>query len=574
MSIAPIFDILSIKMLVLTLTHPESLLYTSEIIEQLHPVGVEIRFDLYSDKSFDILLQAISIYLDNGVKVLFCVRKPEDGGLWEGTESNRLSIYSQVLDQLEAKLNQSNISNFYLDLEEELFTSFSHNSDLVKLQDVDRALITILGMISKHSMTLVASFHDFQKRPDGIPQRMRTLAASIQRILEKFFPDARGIAKKSNPASDSLQDTSLLNVVFKSAVQIKSSEDLLALVKESRELNSELFDHDFVCLGMGYQGLPTRILSNKLGSKWCYVSGDEIGLIESITGKPQRKENLQKKLGHISMELARYSYNFNTINSNTAVYGIIGNPVGHSKSPAFHNQVFATKDKNAVYLPFEVDDVSAFFEMAEFLDIRGLSVTVPFKNEVLPYAVEHSKEVEQIQAANTLVKKQDGWLAYNTDYLGFMAPLMDIDLYSKKATVIGAGGASKAIIYALLNAGMEVLLINRTASKAEAICQHFEQYYPGKIVSASLHVDSLSMIKEFSDLLVQTTSVGMEPDVESNPLEFYQFKGHELAYDIIYTPEKTKFLQAAKECGARIISGKDMFIKQAEEQSRLFLELL
>jgi 3-dehydroquinate dehydratase/shikimate dehydrogenase len=237
------------------------------------------------------------------------------------------------------------------------------------------------------------------------------------------------------------------------------------------------------------------------------------------------------------------------------VYGVIGNPVAHSRSPHIHNAGLAALGLDAVYLPFLVDDVREFLRVADLLGVSGVSVTVPHKLAVIPHLARQDPSVARIGACNTLVRAEGGWHGTNTDWPGFLAPL-DRRFGSGggsriRATVIGAGGTSRAVVYGLRETGAEVLILNRTLAGASGIAQEFGCRAGG-------------------DLVVQTTSCGMEPAVDCDPLPEYRFRGTELVYELVYRPAVTPFLGRAMAAGCRWIGGMEMLLEQAYEQFRLF----
>lgn len=291
-------------------------------------------------------------------------------------------------------------------------------------------------------------------------------------------------------------------------------------------------------LGEGQYALFSRLLYKRLGSLWGYITPEWI-----------------EKCGGVRMP--------DFPDKEPEVFGIIGYPVGHSKSPSIHNRWIESLGLNAVYIPFLTDDPQAFFQLAEILPVKGFSVTVPHKETVIPLLDRLEPPVKKIGACNTVYRKEGKWIGTNTDYEGFLSPL---DTFLKaesirSALVIGAGGAARTAVHALCDRGVDVKICNRTIEKAERLAEEAG----GKAVTPE-EVNSSGPY----DLLVQTTSVGMEPDVKGDPLPGYRFTGRELVYDIIYTPERTEFLRRAEEEGCRTLGGRQMLRRQAEAQFRIF----
>ena len=312
-------------------------------------------------------------------------------------------------------------------------------------------------------------------------------------------------------------------------------------------ISDELKDVEKIIIGMGEWGIPTRILYRRCGSMLTFASdGDAVAP------------------GQISAKELKTLYHADRVTDRTAIYGIIGNPVYHSTSPQIHNPGFRAINYDAIYLPFLVDNIRSFFSLAEYLRMRGFSVTIPYKTQVLMFLGRISREVKQIGSCNTVVRVPGMWKGFNTDYYGFLSPILkDIDSGRiKSALVIGAGGASKAIVWALRNRGVKVTILNRTLSRAADI--------------AALNLcefDTLENARKYEgtvDLVVQTTSVGLYPDFDLNPIEGFRFTGHEIVYDIIYKPRMTKLLTEAAAAGCTLHYGEEMLLEQGKLQFEMF----
>jgi 3-dehydroquinate dehydratase/shikimate dehydrogenase len=247
---------------------------------------------------------------------------------------------------------------------------------------------------------------------------------------------------------------------------------------------------------------------------------------------------------------------------------VIANPVMHSKSPWIHNPALTAVGLNAVYIPIQVDDLSIFFELIPLLDIRGASVTVPHKSAVRTFLVAEDASVAAVGACNTIYPKKGGFHGANTDVPGFIAPLTAYvsrdKIGSMAVTVVGAGGTSRAAVYALRSLGASVLIVNRTPEKAETLAQEFGCEW------APLAESSAAAIAHHNDLIVQTTSAGMHPNEELDPIEFYELTGREIVYDVIYAPPVTRLLSRAKRAGCRTLNGWPMLLEQAYLQFELF----
>jgi 3-dehydroquinate dehydratase/shikimate dehydrogenase len=306
---------------------------------------------------------------------------------------------------------------------------------------------------------------------------------------------------------------------------------------------------------MGVVSYPLRILAGRLGS---YLTFSSLA------------EGHQAAEGHTDPQTLNRIYRYHEIDAKTRIFAVIGNPIMHSFSPRIHNRGYVLLDLNAVYLPFQVDEIKDFLSLAEKLEIEGASVTIPLKETIIAHLAAKTDSIAATGACNTIVRNRDGWHGENTDVRGFLTPLertLRAPNDNRKdlgATVIGAGGAARSIVYGLRKSGYRVLVLNRTRKRAERLAEDFG------CVASGLNSTNRSLMEGYSDLIVQTTSVGMHPDLTGDPLPQYKFQGREVVYDIVYNPRVTHFLKRAGEAGCRIIYGKEMLVSQAEHQFKLF----
>jgi 3-dehydroquinate dehydratase/shikimate dehydrogenase len=335
----------------------------------------------------------------------------------------------------------------------------------------------------------------------------------------------------------------------KAAVMPSGAADLCRILETCAALKGEK-----IVLGMGAFGMPTRVLAPKIGSFLSYASP---------VGAPVAP-------GQVDPATLEDVYNFRSIGPSTAVFGVMGNPVLHSRSPHIHNPGFAAVGVDAVYLPFLVDSVGDFLKAADLLGIRGLSVTVPFKQDVIPLLSKSDEVVRATGACNTMTRTGgvDPWAGTNTDVEGFLAPLR-LQLGGEVppglgATVIGAGGAARAVVHALVSQRARVLVLNRSAERARELAGAFDVPFAG------LDDGGYRLAAEHADLIVQTTSAGMAPHADVDPAPGLAFRAGQIVYDLVYAPEMTKLLLRARDAGCRIVRGRQMLIAQAMEQFRLF----
>lgn len=258
-----------------------------------------------------------------------------------------------------------------------------------------------------------------------------------------------------------------------------------------------------------------------------------------------------------------------TVDGKTRVCGIIANPVEHTLSPVLHNTLAKELGHNLIYVPFkpEKEGVDAAVKGAYALNILGMNVSVPYKQEVMKSLAAIDKGAEEIGAVNTLVRTDGGYKGYNTDYLGLWRAFQEegISLKGQKVIILGAGGASKAVTYLCCKEGAEkVYLLNRTIEKAQQIAEEINGYFKRDCIRAMRTEDYNSIpYEEKGYLAIQTTSVGMYPNTEQAAIEEQKFYTYlHTAFDIIYTPAETKFMQLAGAVGAKTYNGLKMLLYQ------------
>ena len=251
------------------------------------------------------------------------------------------------------------------------------------------------------------------------------------------------------------------------------------------------------------------------------------------------------------------------INAHTELYGIIGNPVRHSLSPIIHNGAFRRMGLNAVYLAFEVKDLREAMSGIRELGVRGLSVTIPFKTEILPYLDCIEDVAGKIRAVNTLTVKAGKLVGYNTDCCGALEALEEkTDLRGKKVILLGAGGAARAIGFGLKERGCRVAIFNRSPHRAELLAEELGcEHHP------------LSSFSEMDgNILINATSVGMHPRDGESPVPKEVLREGMVVMDIVYRPLKTRLLQEAQKQGCLTIDGLEMLARQGAGQLDIWTE--
>jgi len=324
---------------------------------------------------------------------------------------------------------------------------------------------------------------------------------------------------------------------------------------------------------MGEAGLISRIIAKKLNSFVTFASIDE----QSTTAPGQLT------IGQLK-ELYRYEH----INSDTELFGVIADPIGHSLSPAIHNACFADKGMNKLYLPLLIeggqDKFNEFLDnviLRKWLNFKGFSVTIPHKHNALAYVQANGGFVEplaqRIGAVNTLVignrassiEHRASINGYNTDYAAALdsvtsarrgGKIRKAGLKNLTVAIIGAGGVARAIVAGLSDAGARIKIYNRTVKRAEKLAADFACEF------ASL--DDLQDLE--AKLLINCTSVGMHPNVDATPVPKEHLKKGMVIFDTVYNPAQTQLLKQAKRKRLKTIDGLSMFINQALAQFKLF----
>lgn len=246
------------------------------------------------------------------------------------------------------------------------------------------------------------------------------------------------------------------------------------------------------------------------------------------------------------------------------LYGVIGCPIHHSLSPLMHNDAFQQLGIDAHYHAFHVEkeDLQDAIKGLKALGISGVNVTIPHKTAVIPFLDEIDEMATRIGAVNTIVNENGRLIGYNTDGPGFVRSLVEetkTDIRGKRILLIGAGGAARGIYFALAHAQAERIdICNRTKSNAERLIESSDV----SIASAAYSLEEAEERLAEYEIVVNTTSVGLYPDVEAMPLSLNNMRENTIATDIIYNPLETKWLKEARRKGAIVQNGVGMFVYQ------------
>jgi 3-dehydroquinate dehydratase/shikimate dehydrogenase len=353
---------------------------------------------------------------------------------------------------------------------------------------------------------MMVSHHDFQSTP-------RNLSA-VARHLRRVGADAVKIATHCRTISDSVR-------VFELP---RGSSNIIAIP-------------------MGEVGLPGRVLSLRAGSALTYAA------VEQATAP-----------GQLSLQEMDHLYRASRTTRRTRVYGVIGNPIGHSLSPLLHNTAFHANKVDAVFVPFLVHDLADFLRSIKPFGISGFGITIPHKEAILRHLDDCDPLAARIGAVNTVVVRGAGRLyGYNTDYVGVLRSLeRRLQLAGSRVLLFGAGGAARAAAFALAQAGASVNLCARHPERARSLARAVG----GQVIARP------DLRHEFFNAIVNCTPVGMHPR-GGTPLEDAELNCR-VVMDMVYRPRLTELLRQAKRRRIETISGVEMFLAQGFAQYEIW----
>jgi 3-dehydroquinate dehydratase/shikimate dehydrogenase len=387
------------------------------------------------------------------------------------------------------------------------------------------------NVLDKMGTRLIVSNHSFEGRPKDLEKRIdRLRAVKAARIMK--------IAWKAESILDGI--------------------DALRITRDVQKSDGR----GVVALAMGEEGVISRLLAKKMGAPFTFATA--AAGKESAPGQPTAADLLEK-----------YRWRFQK--ADTPVFGVIGWPVSHSKSPDIHNAGFDKAGVAGVFVPLAVREgheafAAAVLALREVLALRGAAVTIPHKENAYRFVQEQGGAMDELTrklgVLNTLVWRSDKLTAINTDYAGALDALVSAwngnreDVRGKRIAVLGAGGAARAIVAGLAAHGATVVVYARKKEKAEAIAKEFGGG-AGKVVAAEWS----KLCDSCCEAYVNCTPLGMVPKLEGNPVDFDPAWGPEtVVFDTVYNPLKTRLLKLAEKKGAKIVPGVEMFVRQAAIQ--------
>ena len=423
---------------------------------------------------------------DSPCPIVATCRRPEDGGKWMKSESDRVML---------------------------LRTAIADGADYVDLE------MEIAEQIPRYKDTQrIISYHNFDETPSNLEE--------IHHQMTELDPDIIKIATMANNPMDNVT--------------------ALRLCRDS--------EIPTIAFCMGEMGVTSRLLCGKFGAPFTYATFSS-----------------DRKLapGMLTFEEMRDYFQYDSITKDTKILGVIADPVAHSLSPVVHNSCIRKNKLDYLYLPFRVprEYLEQFINVCPELDIAGLSVTIPHKENVIKLINALDDNVAGIRAANTLVFKTPNVYGYNTDCSAAVESVAktleerkDVQLEAARVLILGAGGVARAIAFGLKRAKANITISARDYRKADALataldCEPLD--WPGRGTFEC-------------DVLVNCTPVGMYPEMDVTPFDAEWFDKKTVVFDTVYNPEQTLFIKQARKAECTTITGVDMFVRQAAKQFKLF----
>ncbi|MBW2607690.1 MAG: shikimate dehydrogenase [Deltaproteobacteria bacterium] len=249
------------------------------------------------------------------------------------------------------------------------------------------------------------------------------------------------------------------------------------------------------------------------------------------------------------------------INSNTEIYAVLGDPISHSLSPVMHNGAFSHVNYNGVYLAFRAKEIGKAISAIKALGIKGAGITIPHKVTVMEFLDEIDDTAGKIGAVNTIINRRGIITGYNYDSIGAVKAIKEkTGINNKAVAILGAGGAARSVGYGIISEGGRLTILNRTKDKGEKLA--------ADLGSEFCPLEDFKRVKY--DILINTTPVGMEPNVDGMPIEKKHLNKGMIVMDIVYNPLKTRLLRVAEDMGCKTIDGVSMFVFQGAGQFELW----
>jgi 3-dehydroquinate dehydratase/shikimate dehydrogenase len=363
----------------------------------------------------------------------------------------------------------------------------------------------------RRSANLILSYHDFR---------------GTKKLEETF-------AKMKEYPADFIKVVTTANSLYDNVVMMKF-------------LERYSHTHSLIGLCMGEQGVISRVLCVRAGSQFTFAAANP---------------GEETAPGQLTARTLRDTYRIDQVDAATRVYGVAGDPVAHSLSPAMLNTAFRRENVNAVYLALHAKSMEDLMACVQDIPIAGLSITMPYKEQILKHLDKTDPWTTRIGACNTVVRAQDGKLyGFNTDVNGVVRPLETrMRLQGAKILVLGAGGAARAAVFGLKERGADVYILNRTPAPAQNLAKQ----------ARAKAINRTQLKKMEFEVIINATPVGMEGNRDPLLLSEQELKT-KFFFEMVYTPAETKMVKMARARGIHVIPGAEMFVQQGARQFEIW----
>lgn len=484
-----------------TAQHHEEAMKQVERIVSLADV-IELRMDLITDTTLSSLVERCRSF-SRRIKILVTNRR-KDHGIHESEDDGRQRI---------AMLKEAFVLGVdYVDVE------------LDTPEYLRKELMSLIHTYGKRT-ELIISHHDFL----GTPSRTHLKSLFHRCVLT----GAR---------------------IIKIVTMAKTPEDNLKVL-ELIPL-AKRHGYEIITFCMGEKGRVSRIMAPLLGAYMSFAS-----LSRGSESAPGQLTIFEMKGIVGAIEGAGAPEYYRPISPETKLFALFGNPVSHSLSPLMHNAAFAVMGVDGRYMAFCIDDPESAVRGMKGMNIRGASVTIPWKRAIMAYLDYVDDVANRIGSVNTIVNDNGILKGYNTDWLGFVRSLEEfMEIEGKVYAIIGAGGTARAALFGIVKAGGSPIILSRNVAQGETLAKEWG--------CAFVPLSDIETVK--ADCLVNTTPVGMAPKVMESPVEKRVLSRYRYVVDVIYNPLKTRLLRDAEQEGCTVVSGLSMFVHQGAEQIKLW----
>ena len=301
-----------------------------------------------------------------------------------------------------------------------------------------------------------------------------------------------------------------------------------------------------IAIAMGRLGTPTRLLAGRYDAPWMYSA--------SVTGR-------EAAPGQLGVDAMARLYRVREVSRKTLVYGLLGTDVSRSLSPALHNRAFAELGMDAIFVPISADDLDAFWNALPLLDLSGFSVTSPYKGDVVPRLSSVDEAARRMASVNTVVRNGNGWTGASTDGAGVVEPLAErTAIADKRVVILGAGGAARAAVTALVAEGARVTMLARDVTRAAEAA-----------ALSGCESGPLSLLPDLEwDVLIHATPVGQAPNEGESLVPSSLLRPGRIVFEMIYAPRETRLLREARAAGCVTIEGLEMLAAQGVGQFEIW----